>query len=1080
MNDFSSATMPDSIVFTVSNVALFDSLRIEQRITAVSAGELTFTAETSDIIKTQFIRHFSQIALDHRALIQWEDAKFFILFGYPTLFEDDAIQCAQLIWQLYQFANGSPIITSNQFALTLHTTTVQQIPTATNKQLIVNGAGIRQAAQLLSICPSSGIWATDDFYSAAQHEFEFETAVITISDNSVWQLKGRRQVPQKARGFKTLSSGLIGRDQALLKMLTVAQNLEKGSGGIIIIEGEPGIGKSRLMQEFCSSLPIENKTIINGKCTPQRTHYPFSLFTTLIANAFNIRLNDSIETNQLKIQLQTASWPEELNAFVPYIYTLLGLKEENQPSETLDPNQTRQQIFVAIRRILKTLSQQSPIVLLLDDLHWIDPISAELLLFLATTIATDPIFFICTQRRQGADAPNDRLKRLQSLLVGQTETIFLERLSSEETLILLQNLLDGAEIPETFAQLITAKSEGNPYFIEEFVRMFIEQGFVSKANGRWQFSNTPNLAETDIPLSLTTLIQARIAALPPELKLTLEWAAILGLYFDASTLESNLPNEKISDNLDRLASRLMMHYLGDFERWQFHHPLLHTAVYNAIPKAKRQEMHKQIAANLQTSVSNETPETAELLAYHLTQADEQRQAIPYLIKAGQLAIEHHAGEEALNHFQHASEFTEQITNPKSLWYWEIILGMGTAYRFLGRYAESSAILETGLHLTETNQEFIEHRITILRELGDTNRKQGEVKTAENYYHTALKLLQDPQNQEMLLKATQIHVGLGWLYFSQAKFDDARIECQKILDYAKKTNHLGNLASAENLLGGIAYRLGDWQEAMRHTTRAKILREEMGDSGGIAASLANLGLLALESGHWPKAISYFQESLALRQDIGDIEGIVIDHNNLAFVYRNQGDFSLAEEHQRQCLQIALQFNMAYNIANANLELSRILLSKDAHDLVKTHLSNAKKEANAIEAKGLLIEIATTEAQFLLVQSSWEEALIIAQDTLKKAETIGNKIYEVVCWRIIAESSLSLQREEVALDAITKAKNLISDSKNNLEIGETAALAYKIYSQLGNIDEAQSAFQQAEAIFKKLGAKFFLERLNKPII
>lgn len=1080
MSDFSSAAMPDSIVFTVSNVALFGSLRIEQRITAVSAGELTFTEETSDFIKAQFIRHFSQIALDRRALVQWEETKFFILFGYPTLFEDDAIQCAQLIWQLHQFANGSPIITSNRFALTLHTTTVQQIPNATNKQLIVNGTGIRQAAQLLPICPSSGIWATDDFYSASQHEFEFETAVITFPNTPIWQLKGQRQTPQKARGFKTLSSGLIGRDYALQKMLAVAKNLENDTGGIIIIEGEPGIGKSRLMQEFCSALPIENKTVINGKCTPQRTHYPFSLFTTLIANAFNIRLNDSTETNQLKIQTQTTSWPEELHAFVPYIYTLLGLKEENQPSETLDPNQTRQQIFVAIRRILKTLSQQSPIVLLLDDLHWIDPISAELLLFLATTIATDPIFFICTQRRQGADAPNDRLKRLQSLLVGQTETIFLDRLSPEETLVLLQNLLEGAEIPETFAQLITAKSEGNPYFIEEFVRMFIEQGFVSQTNGRWHFSAPPNLDETNIPLSLNTLIQARIAALPAELKLTLEWAAILGLYFDAGTLVSNLPNEKVSDNLDRLASRLMVHYLGDFERWQFHHPLLHTAVYNAIPTAKRQEIHKQIAANLQTFATNETPETAELLAYHLTQADEQRQAIPYLIKAGQLAIERHAGEEALNHFQRASEFTEQIANPKTLWYWDIILGMGTAYRFLGRYAESSAILETGLHLTETNQEFLEHRSTLLKELGDTSRKQGEVKASENYYHEALSLISKTENKEDLLKATQIHSGLGWLYFSQAKFEEAKEECEKTLNYAKKTNHLGNLASAENLLGGIAYRLGNWQDAMHHTMRAKILREEMGDSGGIAASLANLGLLALESGYWSKAISFFQDSLVLRQDIGDIEGIVINHHNLAYVYRNQGNFTLAEDHQRQCLQIALQFNMAFTIANANLELARILLWKKEYSSVETYLRKAKKEADLIEAKGLLIEIASTEAQWLLVQSRWKESLSIAQNTLDKAKTIGNKIYEVVCWRIIAESSLLLQHEDAALEAIKEAQHLISDSQNSLEVGETAALAYKIYSQLGHTKKAVVAFQQAEAVFNKLDAKIFLDRLNEPIV
>ena len=1075
MNSFSSTEGANTVAFPVTDVALFDALRIEQRLTAVVAGELVFTADTSPTHKVETIQYLSKMTQARQALLHWEGAKFFILFGYPTLFEDDAQQCAQLVWELHQFFNESPLVNSNRFALALDFTTIQQKPNAMSNKLLINGESLNQAIHLLGQNNTSGIWATNAFYFASQHEFEFETAVNQTTDNPIWQLTNKRLIPQEARGFNTLSSGLIGRDPSLNRMFTVAQNLDTGRGGIVIIEGEPGIGKSRLMREFVDALTLERKIIINGKCTPQRTHYPFSLFISLLANVFDIQLNDSAQTNRQKIREQTRYWSTELQPFVPYLYNLLGLSDEENRQNNLNPDQTRQQLFVAIRRIFKTLSQQSPIILLLDDLHWIDPISAELLLFLATTIATDPIFIICTQRRQGADSPNDRLVRLQSLLVGQTEKILLERLSDDETVALLQNLLGNTTIPQTFEQLIISKSEGNPYFIEEFVRMFIEQGHISQVNGRWQFPSEIDVDDEGVPISLTTLIQARIAALPPELKPTLEWAAILGLYFEHTMLALLLPDEPTQEYLERLSLRLMLQNFGNSGRWQFHHPLLHTAVYNAIPEPRQQQMHKQVAQALESSTLDDLPETAELLGYHLTQANEHERAIPYLIKAGQLALERHAGEEALNHLQRAAEFSEQLSDPQPAWYWAIVLGMGTAYRYLGRYAESATMLETSLRFIETNETFLEHQITILRELGDTSRKQGEVKAAANYYHTALNLLPDPQTEEELLKVTEIHIGLGWLYFSQTKLEKAEEESKKTLAYAQKTNHLASLASAENLLGGIAYRLGNWQEAMRHTTRAMIIREEMGDSWGIAASLGNLGILADESGFWDKAISYFQSNLALREEIGDIEGIIITNNSLGKMYQNKGRFDVASKHHRKGLEMAQLFNMPFLIGNPSVELASILIKQNKLAEAFDFIEQGKNIALSVEDNGLLIEIKIVEAKWLLAQSRFTEAIQISEKNLFEAQSIGNIIYEVNCWRIIAEAALLNETIDQSISAIRQAQNLIAGSTNALEKGITAALAFRIYNKLGMETEAESVFQEAETIFERLGASFFLDML-----
>lgn len=1071
---------PSSIILPVDDFmpALAES---ERRLTAVLMATITFTPETPTETKNQLMTECVQTGQQFGAVMQWQGSQLIGLLGIPHMYEDDAVQCAHMAWRLRRNLDNSLFILHYRFALSVATATIHPQP----GQIWVTGESLEQAAMLLRVTSGDGIFVTDAFRSVTQHQFEFNTAVTTSSNvlqQPVWQMSQQKESIEEARGFKTLPSGLVGRSQHLHAMLRVAQNLDDGHGGIILLEGEPGIGKSRLMREFVTAVQQDHphSTVIIGKCSPQRTHYPFSLFISLLNNTFNILPNDNNDKIRQKIQTNTQTWPQDAQEYVPYLHTLLGLSTEYPETEkinVLDPTQTRQQMFVAIRRILKILSQQSSMIILLDDLHWMDPISNELLLFLVTIVTTNPILFVGAQRRQGADAPNDRLVRLQSLLVGQTEKVFLERLSPQETTELLRNLLSGAQIPADFEKLIAAKSEGNPYFIEEFVRMFIEQKYVTQTKYGWKIVTPEKLNEQTVPLSLNALIQARVDALPQELKQLLRWSAAIGLYFECSLLENILPDAHVKEDLTRLASRLMVTGTGsNQDRWQFMHPLLHTAVYNAIPQDIQTQMHKTIASLLQKTWSEETPELAESLAYHLTQAGAKKEAIPYLIKAGELAIARHAGEEAVNNFQKASDFIVEIFDATPDWTWRITLGISDAYLFLGHYAESTTMLQTALKITETNPEFKEQQLGILRRLGEVTRRQGDVQNSASYFETAISIIQTPVPANQLSEATQIYSGLGWLYFTQSKLEQAERACQQSLVYAKQTNHLGDLAMAENLLGGIAYRTGQWEEAMRHTYRAMILREEMGYSWGVAASLGNLGILAFESGHWNKAVSYFLNSLSLHEDLGNIEGTITIQNNLAKVYQNQGNLKLAEQHYRKCLETAKLFNMPFHVANTSTELAHILIEEHKYKEAEQIITEGIDIANSIEAKGLWIELICTKGDLMLAQSCWNDARTTAEKTLPDAQTLENQIHEAILWRIIAESAYYSGEISVSAAAIEKAQKLVANSSNLLEEAKIAAVAYRIHTKNDDPQTAQNAYLLAHQTFTKLGATRFLEQLE----
>ena len=156
--------------------------------------------------------------------------------------------------------------------------------------------------------------------------------------------------------------------------------------------------------------------------------------------------------------------------------------------------------------------------------------------------------------------------------------------------------------------------------------------------------------------------------------------------------------------------------------------------------------------------------------------------------------------------------------------------------------------------------------------------------------------------------------------------EAQEACETSLEMARSAGAVADLATAENLMGGIYYRQSEWIPALHHTTRAMVLREQMGYTWGVASTLGNLGILAVSAGHWNKAWSFFGRCLTLQQEIGDIEGLAIAHNNLGSLARDQGKLDLAEEQFRESLKVATPFEMGFHIANSSTGLAEVLLLK----------------------------------------------------------------------------------------------------------------------------------------------------------
>jgi predicted ATPase/class 3 adenylate cyclase/uncharacterized protein HemY len=1009
-----------------------------------------------------------------------------MVFGAPAAYEDDAERAMQTALQILkelESPGGFAVPLGFSLGVARGDIVAGHLKSPFHTEFVVEGEPIRLAERVAEAAPQGRILVTDPVQRATERLFVFEpappAASVDLAHLRLWQLSGAREQPRPARGVPGLEARLVGRESSLRAMGELAEGLSQGFGGLIWIEGEAGIGKSRLMREFVASLPSHDIRISRGSCSAQRSDHVFSAFIELLVGMVGAHPNSGQDQIRGQIDRAFRSWPQEARMAQPYVELLLGLEPSGSQGEQLArlaPDQLRQQTFVAMRRLLKILADEKPLVILLDDLHWIDTMSAELLQFLVNLVVSAPVLFVCAQRRQGADAPNDRLARVQGLIPSQTVRLRLGRLSDAESRLLLSELLPEAQLPERLSGAVLDRSAGNPYFIEEFVRMLIERGYLARYGGHWEASGDLESGDLPIPSSLEALIHSRIDTLPPELKQLTGYAAVSGDPFEVTTLEWVSGLSDIRHHLSRLASRLLVRQEGDTGRWRFAHSMIGSVVYSSMLKAKRVAMHREVAHALETRWEGVEADHAETLAYHFAQGEEGAKALNYLILAGERAAARSANEQAVRYFEQASQRLSEQPDPSIELRWRTLTGLGDAYRAVGRYQLSREALKDGLSLLRAGELSDMDTASLHRRLGETGRKQGTLDIAEDHFQTAMALLGEPADHATRMEAARILTGAAWVDFLRGQFQEARRACEAAQDHAEQTDAVIELAAAENILGGIYYRQGEWTPALHHTMRAMTLREQMGYTWGAASSMGNLGVLAVAAGHWDRARSFFERSLALRQEMGDVEGVVILRNNLGTLARLQGKLEEAESHYRESLALAKPFEIGFHIGNSAVGLARVLLLKGECEAAEEALATALSQAEATGAQDLLAEAHQVRARLLLSRSLWDEAKTEAERSAAMAAESGNPGLETAAWRVAARVELERNDLESAEDMLIMARQALTNVTDQLENGRVAALAGRIALAQGEIATAQAQLGEAKAIFMRLGATRDLEEVR----
>jgi class 3 adenylate cyclase len=433
------------------------------------------------------------------------------------------------------------------------------------------GDAVNLAARMQSAARPMSVLITENTY-------RFIAPVFNVSDLGAISIKGKtdpvrtyevtgpKVKPGKLRGLSGFASPMVGREVELNALLRNSAAVHAGLGRAVLVTGEAGLGKSRLIEEWKARALGEEEAAVaavkaagdqdhgntihwaEGHCLSYGQGLAYHLLIDLLRSLLGVpAAAGELETRSALSDLTRNLFGEANLEVYPYLGHLLSLELEGAALDKvrmLDPQALQTQYLAALRQLLRTLANLHPIILVLDDIHWADPSSIELLVKMLSLVTEVPLLFCCVTRPD-QDSPGSKLVAAirETMGAGLTE-LNLQALSETDSRQLISNLLEIEELPETIREAILAKAEGNPFFVEEVIRMLIDRGGIVQQEGAWVAQK--EIENLEIPDNLQGLLLARIDRLPDDVKRTLRVASVIGRQFSVKVLEQVLASQNES------------------------------------------------------------------------------------------------------------------------------------------------------------------------------------------------------------------------------------------------------------------------------------------------------------------------------------------------------------------------------------------------------------------------------------------------------------------------------------------------------------------------------------------------------
>ena len=907
-----------------------------------------------------------------------------------------------------------------------------------------------------------------------------------------YRLKGVKSQPGLVRGLQGLQSPMIGRDSELNTLLSSLEDLDQSGGGqFAVLCGDAGFGKSRLTAEFKSKIDHHKIKVFEGQSLTYRKSVSYWIFLELIRDFLGVTPVtpiDELENRLISTVTQNhSSDAEDMLPFLKHMFLMqLSSQKDAYRLDSLDSEQLRQQTFIAVRNLFLVEASKQPIVLILEDLHWADELSLDLLAYLLDSINNSPVMILAITRPLWDSNFEEIINIGRQRLKDRYNFIQLQTLSSTQSERLLTGLLGKHNIPQEFQIQILNKAAGIPFYVEEILRMLIDDGILRQENEHWVLDSGED-GEIDVPNNLQDLILTRFDRLNPVQRGVLQSASVIGRQFNASLLKDIMEFREDS-HLTRVLSSLVEKAfvspapeLGEDE-YLFRHVLTSDAVYGTLLRKDKRRLHGIVASTLEQVHAERLENQIEVLAGHYLRSEFLDKALHYLILAGSKSARDYANSQARKQFEEAKELlplvphsTEQAS--------ELWTGLGDVLVFIGEYEEARLCFQEALEVYKRDLSFEDDydQSALYRKIAVTFERQGDFDLALNQLSCANEVLIADHNSTPVAIA-QILNDTGWIYFLRGNYDQARDELQTALNLVEDSDQFSVVASIHNRLGAVAYQLREYDRAAMHVRKSLELRKILGDLSGEARLYNNLGLLGLMSGDLREAETNFIQSIELLEKIGDTEGISLANINLGLVKFDRGDYESAEAHLEKAQVVANQIGHRFYLGLANMYLGRLNTARGQYERSIEVLKESMQIFEELGAQDNLIDTMCYLAENYLAWGDLEGSIGWSDKADRELTEYNIDMSEdgsVQLGRVLRlQGTIARHQGEYsrAEKLLLESAKIFNAAYEKLESARTAYELGVLSLTRTNYTEAQQFFLAARTIFDEVGADKELLRLD----
>jgi adenylate cyclase len=907
---------------------------------------------------------------------------FYAAFGALQAHEDDAVRAVCAARDLQAPATDSPIGAGLRVGLASGIMRTGVYGSPARRTYGVLGDAANLAARLMQHAQPGTILATQDVAAAT-------------ADQAGWLIlepimaKGKRDPLSVSRYSADRSSQSVRQpDQDQLPMIGRQAELEQllgylaeqpRQGHVIALNGEAGIGKSRLISEVAAAARRRGWLVYASECQSYLQNTPYSLWQPLLRALVGIEDSDPPDRQIARLETAIAAvnpaWLPRLPLLGPIVNLSIPDTELTRPFDAQLRNASREALAVDwLREWVRVQAASAPgIALVLEDIHWIDPLSLSLLAALSRVIGPLPVIVLLAHRPLETATLKDQLSNLSELTLGALSPEAAGAMITAKMIQLGQPLAPGELEP--LASQVYARTQGNPFYIEELLIYLHENQQDPRDPQLWERS--------ELPASLHQLLLSRIDQLSPTQQETLKIASVIGRLFRVAWLHDYHPALATRDvHADlgglRAAEMILLDSVDPELIYLFRHVIAQEVAYETLAFATRELLHEQLAAYLECSAPALDDQRIYLIAYHYERSANQAKRRQYLLLAGKTAQAAYANAAAIRYYEAALPLLDDKDERA-----EILLRLGAVLELI---ADKPAALERYQQSLQTSQECQAVELVL-----QSYYALGVYYRIENDYDKALTMLNAGHALAIRVASPEqlkIESEIANLYFHQGDFDQAKQLLDQSLQRQSPADDPTAYAMTYFVRGNIAKMEGDFEKSYLYAQKVLEIHTKDRDILKYSDALNNLGNILTNHGELDRCLEVYEESLAIRRTIGAKRAISISLYNLGLIYLKKYQLETATTIFREALSIAMDIGDTHILVHSTRCLGDTLASRGEFAEAKGYFEQALEISETLDSGWMKCVMYTSMGTFNSLQGKFAEVEHFSRKALALYEEMNN--------------------------------------------------------------------------------------------